>query len=60
MIYIISLIIVTIPLFSSSFKTYVDPHAYEDPGQAIREFTKDIDASFITIESVIGGGKLHE
>ena len=34
----------------------VDPHTYEDPNQAVREFTKEIDSSFITIESVIGGG----
>src|SRR6218665_3943719 len=37
-------------------RTYVDPYTYEDPSQAVREFTKEIDASFITIESVIGGG----
>ena len=42
-----------------SFKQYVDPHEYEDPNQAVREFTKEIDASLITIESVIGGGMLE-
>ena len=48
----------TQPLFSRAGqeKTYVDPYTYEDPGQAVREFTKEIDASTITIESVIGGG----
>lgn len=51
---------VTVPLFSppGSVKTYIDPHTYEDPNQAVREFTKEIDASLITIESVIGGGML--
>jgi ephrin-B len=39
-----------------SVKTYVDPHTYEDPNQAVREFTKEIDNSHIDIESVIGGG----
>ena len=47
------------PLFTppGGFKTYIDPHTYEDPHQAVREFTKEIDASCITIESVIGGGE---
>ena len=50
---------VTVPLFSPpvAIRTYVDPHTYEDPNQAVREFTKEIDASHITIESVIGGGE---
>ena len=49
----------TVPLFQppGSFRTYIDPHTYEDPQQAVREFTKEIDASYIVIESVIGGGK---
>lgn len=54
---------VTMPLFPSpgsvhsSVRTYIDPHTYEDPNQAVREFTREIDACHITIESVIGGGK---
>ena len=50
---------VTVPLFqpTGSVKSYVDPHTYEDPNQAVREFTREIDASHVTIESVIGGGK---
>lgn len=49
---------VTMPLFvpPGSVQTYVDPHTYEDPTQAVREFTKEINASSIIIESVIGGG----
>ena len=50
----------TVPLFqpTGSVKSYVDPHTYEDPNQAVREFTREIDASHVTIESVIGGGKV--
>jgi Eph receptor B1 len=50
---------VSLALYSPSdvFKNYVDPHTYEDPNQAVREFTKEIDASSIVIESVIGCGK---
>lgn len=54
-----SFYLVSIPLFAKPgnyARTYVDPHTYEDPSQAVREFTKEIDASCITIESVIGGG----
>lgn len=38
-------------------RVYVDPFTYEDPNQAIREFAKEIDASCIKIEKVIGVGK---
>lgn len=38
-------------------RTYVDPFTYEDPNQAVREFAKEIDASCIKIEKVIGVGK---
>ncbi|XP_067372827.1 ephrin type-A receptor 6-like isoform X4 [Channa argus] len=38
-------------------KTYVDPDTYEDPAQAIHEFTKEIDPSRIRIERVIGAGR---
>lgn len=46
------------PLFAppGTLQAYVDPHTYEDPSQAVREFTKEIDAACITIEAVIGGG----
>lgn len=45
---------VTTPLFGTN-RSYVDPHTYEDPNQAIREFAREIDASYITIEAIIGG-----
>lgn len=55
----VSTVSVTMPLFppNDCVKSYVDPHTYEDPNQAVREFTREIDASHITIESVIGGGR---
>ncbi|KAJ8389579.1 hypothetical protein AAFF_G00118160 [Aldrovandia affinis] len=39
---------------------YVDPFTYEDPNQAVREFAKEIDASCIKIEKVIGIGEFGE
>ncbi|CAH1775983.1 unnamed protein product, partial [Owenia fusiformis] len=53
---------VTVPLFTppGAVRTYIDPHTYEDPQQAVREFTKEIDASHIIIESVIGGGEFGD
>lgn len=47
----------TTPLFTgigSSSKTYIDPHTYEDPNQAVREFAREIDAGCIMIEAIIG------
>ncbi|XP_064863758.1 ephrin type-A receptor 5 [Oncorhynchus nerka] len=41
-------------------RTYVDPHTYEDPNQAVHEFAKEIDVSCITIERVIGAGEFGE
>ncbi|XP_069091840.1 ephrin type-A receptor 5 isoform X4 [Pleurodeles waltl] len=41
-------------------KTYIDPHTYEDPNQAVHEFAKEIDASCISIERVIGAGEFGE
>jgi len=43
---------------AGSVRTYVDPYTYEDPHQAVREFAKEIDTALITIESVIGGGRV--
>ncbi|KAF4089610.1 hypothetical protein AMELA_G00068210 [Ameiurus melas] len=41
-------------------RTYIHPHTYEDPNQAIRDFAKEIDASSIRIERVIGAGEFGE
>ncbi|XP_033237102.1 ephrin type-B receptor 1-B isoform X3 [Drosophila pseudoobscura] len=49
----------TTPLFGNS-RSYVDPHTYEDPNQAIREFAREIDANYITIEAIIGGGEFGD
>lgn len=39
-------------------RIYIHPHTYEDPNQAVRDFAKEIDASNIRIERVIGAGEL--
>lgn len=46
----------TTPLFTQANapRSYVDPHTYEDPNQAVREFAREIDAAYITIEAIIG------
>ncbi|XP_044855181.1 ephrin type-B receptor 5 isoform X1 [Mauremys mutica] len=41
-------------------KYYIDPSTYEDPNEAIREFAKEIDVSFVKIEEVIGSGEFGE
>uniref|UniRef100_A0A7M4FAY0 receptor protein-tyrosine kinase n=1 Tax=Crocodylus porosus TaxID=8502 RepID=A0A7M4FAY0_CROPO len=41
-------------------KFYVDPHTYEDPCQAVHEFTREIEASRIKIEKIIGSGESGE
>ncbi|XP_064877828.1 ephrin type-A receptor 8-like [Oncorhynchus nerka] len=39
---------------------YIDPHTYEDPCQAVHEFAREIEASRIRIEKVIGSGEFGE
>lgn len=46
------LLIVKLP----GLRTYVDPHTYEDPTQAVHEFAKELDATNISIDKVVGGG----
>ncbi|XP_029778151.1 ephrin type-B receptor 6 isoform X2 [Suricata suricatta] len=41
-------------------KYYIDPSTYEDPCQAIREFTREVDPVYIKIEEVIGAGSFGE
>uniref|UniRef100_A0A3B5MCM9 receptor protein-tyrosine kinase n=1 Tax=Xiphophorus couchianus TaxID=32473 RepID=A0A3B5MCM9_9TELE len=43
-----------------AMKVYIDPFTYEDPNEAVREFAKEIDASFVKIEEVIGAGEFGE
>jgi len=42
---------------SPGVKIYIDPFTYEDPNEAVREFAKEIDASCVKIEEVIGSGR---
>uniref|UniRef100_A0A3Q3XCG7 receptor protein-tyrosine kinase n=1 Tax=Mola mola TaxID=94237 RepID=A0A3Q3XCG7_MOLML len=44
----------------SGIKTYVDPDTYEDPTQAVEEFAKEIEPSYICIDRVIGAGEFGE
>jgi len=44
----------------ATHKTYIDPHTYEDPHQAIRQFAKELDPRYITIEAIIGGGEFGD
>ncbi|CAL1589928.1 unnamed protein product [Knipowitschia caucasica] len=39
---------------------YIDPFTYEDPELAVRQFTREIDASCVKIEEVIGAGEFGE
>uniref|UniRef100_A0A8D3CJD3 receptor protein-tyrosine kinase n=1 Tax=Scophthalmus maximus TaxID=52904 RepID=A0A8D3CJD3_SCOMX len=54
------LLIILISAFVIRVRIYVDPFTYEDPNQAVREFAKEIDASCIKIEKVIGIGEFGE
>ncbi|ETE64160.1 Ephrin type-B receptor 1, partial [Ophiophagus hannah] len=44
---------------SPGMKIYIDPFTYEDPNEAVREFAKEIDVSFVKIEEVIGAGVIN-
>ncbi|XP_061493682.1 ephrin type-A receptor 1 isoform X2 [Rhineura floridana] len=41
-------------------KPYVDLQPYEDPSRGVLEFTKELDPSVVTIETVIGEGEFGE
>ncbi|XP_011609883.2 ephrin type-B receptor 4 isoform X1 [Takifugu rubripes] len=47
-------------LVGQGIKVYIDPFTYEDPNEAVREFAKEIDVSFVKIEEVIGAGEFGE
>ncbi|KAI2643828.1 Ephrin type-B receptor 4b [Labeo rohita] len=47
-------------LMGQGIKVYIDPFTYEDPNEAVREFAKEIDVSFVKIEEVIGAGEFGE
>ncbi|MBN3292903.1 EPHA3 protein, partial [Polypterus senegalus] len=48
------------PVKLPGIRTYVDPHTYEDPCQAVHEFAKELDASCIAIDKVVGAGEFGE
>ncbi|CAM9937848.1 unnamed protein product [Lampetra fluviatilis] len=41
-------------------KMYIDPFTYEDPCEAVHEFAREIDVSYIKIEGVVGAGEFGE
>ncbi|XP_006821187.1 ephrin type-B receptor 1-B [Saccoglossus kowalevskii] len=45
---------------SNKGKTYIDPHTYEDLNLAVKEFAKEISATYVKIEEVIGGGEFGD
>ncbi|KAM7434137.1 hypothetical protein ABFA07_015738 [Porites harrisoni] len=49
-----------IELPSHGQRLYVDPCNYEDPEEALKEFAKELDKKWITLEKVIGGGEFGD
>ncbi|XP_059837372.1 ephrin type-A receptor 7 isoform X2 [Hypanus sabinus] len=47
-------------LYFHCSRTYIDPETYEDPNRAVHQFAKELDASCIKIERVIGAGEFGE
>ena len=41
---------------AGSVKVYIDPESYRDPNQAVKEFTREINQSYIVKGSKIGEG----
>ncbi|KAA0706443.1 Ephrin type-B receptor 4 [Triplophysa tibetana] len=56
---LVAVVIVAVFCFRG-IKVYIDPFTYEDPNEAVREFAKEIDVSFVKIEEVIGAGEFGE
>uniref|UniRef100_A0A673JE08 receptor protein-tyrosine kinase n=1 Tax=Sinocyclocheilus rhinocerous TaxID=307959 RepID=A0A673JE08_9TELE len=54
------IVCVCVCVFLTGIKVYIDPFTYEDPNEAVREFAKEIDVSFVKIEEVIGAGEFGE
>ncbi|CAH3174399.1 unnamed protein product [Porites evermanni] len=49
-----------IELPSHGQRLYIDPCNYEDPEEALKEFAKELDKKWITLEKVIGGGEFGD
>lgn len=47
-------------LSSNRFRPYVDPTTYEDPSQALAEFTNEINPENVLVTRVIGSGEFGE
>uniref|UniRef100_A0A8C9NK89 Ephrin type-A receptor 3 n=1 Tax=Serinus canaria TaxID=9135 RepID=A0A8C9NK89_SERCA len=56
----VAIILLTVVVYLPGLRTYVDPHTYEDPNQAVHEFAKELDASNISIDKVVGAGEFGE
>ncbi|XP_051908086.1 ephrin type-A receptor 7 isoform X2 [Hippocampus zosterae] len=41
-------------------KSYIDPETNEDPNRAVHQFAKELDASYVQIERVLGAGQFGE
>ena len=48
---------VTVDLPALSQRLYVDPSNYDDPHEALRELTNELDPGKLFLERLIGGGK---
>merc|ERR1719266_2434893 len=56
-----------LPLFNTlaTHKTYIDPHTYEDPHQAVRQFAKELVSPHVllgrlgNIKNCLAGSSLH-
>ncbi|XP_038825515.1 ephrin type-A receptor 8-like [Salvelinus namaycush] len=51
---------ISLPMSFPDTRFYIDPHTYEDPCQAVHEFAREIEASRIKLEKIIGSGEFGE
>ncbi|XP_037100004.1 ephrin type-A receptor 7 isoform X4 [Syngnathus acus] len=47
-------------LYFQCTKTYIDPATNDDSNRAVHQFAKELDASYVQIEQVIGAGQFGE
>ncbi|XP_068699752.1 ephrin type-A receptor 4-like isoform X2 [Montipora foliosa] len=41
-------------------RLYIDPSNYEDPAEALKDFAKELDKSWIKLDQIIGGGEFGD